>query len=252
MICLNCSNETNGTFCHNCGQITSTKRFTFKEVITKVFVQLVFIFDKDFLYTILQLFSSPGHSVREYIQGRRVKMMNYIILLILVLILSIILDKILPASIDYNDFSATVGTTDLAKQIGDFADKNIKLFFLLLVPFYSIGSYLFFRKKSKQNFAENLVLNFYKASGEIIILIVVLNLFEIFPISTNILKVVYNNIFLLIFAYSVWFYYQYFSVFGYKKFSLLIKSIFTYIFPLIIFLIIAVIIIGIKVKISKY
>lgn len=246
MICLNCNTETNGTFCHNCGQITSTKRFTFYEVITKVFSQVVFILDKVFIYTTLSLFRRPGHSVREYVQGKRVKMMNYIVLLILVLILSIILDKLLPSSINNNDIPTNVRTKEVVQQIGDFADKNIKLLYLMLIPFYAITSYLFFKKKSKQNYAENLVLNFYKASAEIIILIVVLNLFEVFPISPNILKVVYNNIFLLIFGYSVWFYYQYFSVFGYKKAILLIKSIFTYLTSFILFLIFILIAFSLK------
>lgn len=246
MNCLNCNTETTGTFCHNCGQNTSTKRFTFSEVIIKVFTQVIFIFDKGFLYTILRLFSEPGNSVREYVLGKRVKMMNYVVLLILILILSIILEKFIPSSINNNDISANAGTKEVVQQIGDFADKNIKLFYLMVIPFYGISSYLFFKKKSKQNYAENLVLNFYKASAEIFILIIVLNLFEIFPISPNILKVVYNNVFFLTFGYSVWFYYQYFSVFGYKKATLLIKSILTFLTSFILILVFVIIIFSLK------
>ncbi len=75
--CLNCNSDVVGDFCSTCGQKTSTKRFSLKHFITHDLIHGVFHLDKGLLFTIKELFTRPGHSIREYVQGKRIKHFNY-------------------------------------------------------------------------------------------------------------------------------------------------------------------------------
>jgi len=216
-----------------------------------MFSQVIMVFNKGFLYTILKLLSRPGHSVREYIQGRRVQMVDFIGLLFFVLIIGAILKEIFPTELTIEDIIPDNNTSkDLVRQLIDFVRGNQKLFYIIWVPFFALSTTLFFRKKSKQNYAENLVLNFYNITAGIFIMIVVTNLLKIIsPNDLEILKFVTKKSFFIFFAYSTWFYYQYFSFFGYKKLNLFIRSILTYIVGYVSFVIFILIIMFLKIAI---
>ena len=73
-ICKNCEAEYQGRFCPNCGQKAKTKRITFRQVMSDLRDQF-WHFDKGFLFTIIALVKQPGHTIRDYLAGKRV---NYV------------------------------------------------------------------------------------------------------------------------------------------------------------------------------
>ncbi|PSD44274.1 hypothetical protein C7E23_04010 [Elizabethkingia anophelis] len=83
--CLNCNEELVGKYCNNCSQPASTHRFSLSHVFKHDFVHGIFHFDKGFFFTIKELFTRPGHSIREYVQGKRVKHFNYFATVLLLL-----------------------------------------------------------------------------------------------------------------------------------------------------------------------
>jgi len=120
------------------------------------------------------------------------------------------------ATVLYDDKKTVEG---LLKVLKDYS----KITVFLTVPIISIVSYLFFRK-SKQNYTENLVLNMYLLCGTLTISLLlttslILTDNKDFLISVNYLAAV------LTFLYVLIFYYQYFSVFGLKKYKLIIRVI---------------------------
>jgi Protein of unknown function (DUF3667) len=71
-ICMNCNYNLVGNFCSNCGQSADTHDINVKSVFHEL-QHSIFHIDKGILYTTKQLFVRPGHTIREYIFGKRVK-----------------------------------------------------------------------------------------------------------------------------------------------------------------------------------
>ena len=70
--CKNCNHHLKGNFCSNCGQSANTHDINFGSIVHEI-QHSVFHIDKGILYTTQQLFIRPGHTIREYIEGKRVK-----------------------------------------------------------------------------------------------------------------------------------------------------------------------------------
>lgn len=224
--CLNCGNDIENNFCSVCGQKTSTHRFSLKHFVIHDIIHGVFHLDKGFLFTIKELFTRPGHSIREYVQGKRVKHFNYFTLLLLIITVEYLIRNYSSGAIhDQLGNESAIGYYKIF-------EKYHKLVRLMSIPIWALITWLFF-KKSKQTFLENIILNAYMTCGYFLIYIPiqVIPVFFSDPLIIKVLRVVIN---IFIYVYIYWFIYQYFSVFQYKKYVLLIRSLFTVL--LIIFL----------------
>ena len=215
--CLNCNEEIAGKFCSNCSQSASTHRFSLSHVIQHDFIHGIFHFDKGFFYTIKELFTRPGNSIREYVQGKRTKHFNYFATIILLLTIGYFLKKW--TKIDTSSIYDQTELSSLFKILKDYSKFTV----FLHIPIIALGSFLLF-KKSKQNYTENLVLNLYLQCG-ILTISLILPVIMIFTDNRDFLLVVNNFLTVLTFVYLIIFYYQYFSVFNFKKSSLIIRVI---------------------------
>ncbi|MHC0445389.1 DUF3667 domain-containing protein [Flavobacterium sp. 3-218] len=215
--CLNCNEEIAGKFCSNCSQSASTHRFSLSHVIQHDFIHGIFHFDKGFFYTIKELFTRPGNSIREYVQGKRTKHFNYFATIILLLTIGYFLKKW--TKIDTSSIYDQTELSGLFKILKDYSKFTV----FLHIPIIALGSFLLF-KKSKQNYTENLVLNLYLQCG-ILTISLILPVIMIFTDNRDFLLVVNNFLTVLTFVYLIIFYYHYFSVFNFKKSSLIIRVI---------------------------
>lgn len=216
--CLNCNTEISGKFCSNCGQPASTHRFSLAHVFQHDFIHGVFHFDKGFFYTLKELFTRPGHSIREYVQGKRIRHFNYFTTIIILITIGYFMKKWtkVDGTVLYDDKRTVEGLLKILKEYS-------KITVFLTVPIISFVSFLFFRK-SKQNYTENLVLNLYLLCGTLLISLLLTTCF-IFTDDKDFLVSVNYFAAVLTFVYVVVFYYQYFSVFGLKKYKLVIRVI---------------------------
>lgn len=213
--CLNCNQPTESNFCSNCGQKTSTHRFSIKHFFVHDLVHGILHLDKGLPYTIKELFTRPGDSIREFVQGKRTKHFNYFATALFILVLDYLISK---------SFSI-----DVSKWLPQSAGyiKGLKDFFKIVpfigIPFYALASYLLFIK-SKQNYTEHMVLNIYMICGWLFISV----LFKITLIFIHDASVFFTLNWIaavLIAAYIAVFYYQYFSVFNYNKVSLVVRVV---------------------------
>lgn len=215
--CLNCNAATKDNFCSICGQKNSTHRFSLEHFIVHDLIHGVFHLDKGFFFTLKELFTRPGHSVREYVQGKRVKYFNAFTAIIIIIGVGYFLGEF-----------AKGKTIDLSQTDKDFEGFSrvtkhyAKLIALSWVPFYALMSYLLF-KKSKQNYSENLILNMYMIVG----ILVIEGIFSvtILPFASGmVLKGALGLMTIAKICYIFWFYYQYFST-SYGKMNLLVRCI---------------------------
>jgi hypothetical protein len=220
MNCLNCDHVVDGKFCSNCGQKISTKRFSLVSIFDYAVLTGIFSIDKGILFTTKELFTTPGHSIREYIQGKRVKFFNAFSLLLLLLALSYFLEEF--TAIKLADITAE-GSKEFANLLEEFMKDYPRIIYLLNIPLLAIISYLLFRK-SNYYFAENLVLSTYIISAQII-LSLPLQILTIFYHNVEIIKILFNSLTVITSIYCIWVLYQFFLKYANKKIRLLLKCI---------------------------
>lgn len=218
--CLNCTYPLTGHYCAHCGQKASTHRYSVRHFVAHDLVHGIWHVDKGLLFTVKELFVRPGHSVRTFIAGKRAGHFNYITLIVLVIGISAFLAGFTHLKLS-DIFPAK--TREMMSVIERFSMKYPKLVPLVTIPFSSLFSFLWFRKAGL-NAAEHIVMNAYKASAELIIGLL-FSIILIFYQDKQVLYQLYSGMALLISAYGVWFYYQFFSVYNYSKTGRLLRSI---------------------------
>lgn len=167
-ICKNCGNNFDGNFCNNCGQTAETNRLDF-HYVRKNLQKLLFKYSETgILYTSSQLFTRPGNSIREYLEGKRVRHFEPFALLVTFATLY----GILYHYFDINVFSDISGGSEFDKidfkWINEWIATHFSLATFFVLPFFTLGSYIAFRKQG-YNFVEHLVLNTFLANQRLLL-----------------------------------------------------------------------------------
>ena len=226
--CLNCGNSIIDKFCSKCGQRTTVHKYSLKHFVEHDLIHGIWHVDNEILFTIRELFTRPGHSIREFINGKRVGYFSFVTLLLLILGISHFLAEY--ANVKVSDL-VPESSKGAINELQEFTKKYPKLMLLITIPFYSIFSFLWFRK-SKLNLTEHFVLNSYKTVAESLIALLFI-VVTIFFTNIKALTLIYSLISLCSLVYAFWFYKQFFSSFGFSKKSLILRSVgvvFSYIF----------------------
>jgi hypothetical protein len=176
--CKNCNTTFKGNFCYNCGQPAQTHRLDLHSVWHDIQHGLLHI-DKGIFYTVRKLFTNPGHSIREYLEGKRVKHFKPVSLVIILATVYALVNHFLKlnivnetattieSSVSGINFSFSGAKSELA-EMKDFIESHFALLQLLMLPYYAFVTWLAFRK-SGYNYIEHLVVNaFFR--GQVIII----------------------------------------------------------------------------------
>lgn len=234
MICKNCGHTVTGKYCSNCGQKASVDKLNLSSFSTEI-SDGVFNMNKGLFYTIKELFTRPGHTIREFLEGKR---KNHFKPLTFVLTLSTVylvitrlsdndtwLKEIIMGYFESRDrFDNIVALPPMMKWISsNFAYSN-----LLLLPLFSLSSYFCFRKYGK-NYLEHIVLNSFISGLQIFFYTIVLLL--------DLVGIEYAAIHLWAFpvsiSYAFWAYWQFFTE-G-KKRVIVFRTLLTYILYILLF-----------------
>src|SRR3954452_5361360 len=97
--CKNCGFPISNKYCPQCGQSTSTERFTGKHLLHE-FMHGFFHIDHGIIYTTKALFLHPGKMLRDYLYGKRKAYFNpFTFILIVSGLLTIFLPKLIQQSL---------------------------------------------------------------------------------------------------------------------------------------------------------
>jgi hypothetical protein len=160
--CANCGVQRAGEFCAECGQRAVRGRLTVRGIAQQV-AHDVLNLDHGILFTALELTRRPGHAIRDYVEGRRVRYTGPVKYFILTIALTTFATTQLGV---LNEMSA-----GLVKKMGDaapvttdqtshFLTQWMTLFMALGVPFTAFVTWLTFRR-ARMTYAEHLALNLY-------------------------------------------------------------------------------------------
>lgn len=168
--CKNCHQTFKGHYCNNCGQPAATHKINLHFVWHDI-QHGFFHFDSGVIYTAKQLFTRPGHSIREFIEGKRVKHFKPISLVIVLVTTYLALIHLLHIDLfPKTEQSSIPNSHSNIVQIKEWLSTHFAWLTLLSIPLHTIGTAICFRKQG-YNFIEYFVLNTYKASQKLYIAI---------------------------------------------------------------------------------
>lgn len=217
--CKNCNNIFEGNYCNQCGQSADTERLDFKFFIKNLRKHFLKYFHKGIFYSTSQLFTRPGHSIREYLEGRRVKHFEPIGLLITFATLYGILYHTFGLNLFSGLENDSMNETLHLKNISDWITDHFAIITFITVPLYSVGSFVSFRKQG-YNFYEHIYLNTFLASQRLMIRIATFPLLVILD-GTKEIFLLRDSYILLDILLMVWSYTQFFFKLGKIKAVLL-------------------------------
>jgi hypothetical protein len=233
--CKNCNHHFEGKFCNNCGQSADTQRLDFKFLVKNLRKNLLKYFHGGIFYSAGQLFTRPGHTIREYFEGKRVKHFEPIALLLTLATLYGVLYHTfginLFADVSNNNSADKISNLNI---INNWISNNYSLETCLFVPIYSIASFMVFYKQ-QYNFIEHVYLNTFLGSQRIFLHLLIFPLFVVFNGTTQ-LKIVMDVSIILDVALLVWSYSQFFNKL--TKTKAILFSILSYVIFLVFFFII--------------
>ena len=209
-ICKNCGHNFEGNFCNNCSQTADTQKINFQFLRKNVQKMLFKYSDNRILYTSQQLFFRPGNTIREYIEGKRVKHFEPFAFLVTFATLYGVLYHYFKINLFYeNSVSSNAFEKITPDMINEWLATHFSLATCLLLPIYTLGSFIAFRKQG-YNFAEHLVLNTFLAGQRILLRIATFPILVVFNGTVYIQPI--SRVFILFdIILMVWGYSQFFN-----------------------------------------
>ncbi|MFH7010272.1 DUF3667 domain-containing protein [Flavobacterium sp. FlaQc-52] len=227
--CKNCHQIYTGHYCNNCGQSAETHLINWHFLWHDIQHGLLH-FDKGILYTVKQLFTRPGHSIREFIEGKRVRHFKPLSLVVVLATLYGVL---------YHFFHVDLVQTDSDNPLNlvkfnEWVSTHFSWVTIASIPLFTIGTYICFRNQGR-NFVEYFVLNTFKASQKLVIGILLFPLAYFFS-ETPQIKTVTVVLYAIDLVLILWTNMQFFNKLSKTKvffLSLLSHLIFLFLFFLI-------------------
>jgi len=179
--CQNCNTELQGKYCSNCGQSAETHRINVHYLWHDIQHGLLHV-DKGIFFTTRELFTRPGNSIREFLEGKRVKHFKPISLVLVLAGIYGILFHFFKIDM-FADYIVVSGSGEKVNQLnnviqrtGEWIAQHYSILALLQIPIFTIGTWLCF-KKAGYNFIEHLIINTFLVGQRLILHILTFPLF---------------------------------------------------------------------------
>ncbi len=205
--CINCGNIFENKFCNNCGQQT-THRYT----VAHVFHEVTHVFthaDKGIFSFAWHIISKPGIVALDLVEGKRKRYFNLFQFLLLIVGVTTFLisktDFIVQATKTINTtndvkMSAKLGAAQ--QEISLLMQKYNNILQMLLIPIFSLFSWLFFARK-KYNYAETIVLHTASSAQTNVFAIATTSLFFLMNNSKGFAIIAVLSIFVMLFSFTI-------------------------------------------------
>jgi hypothetical protein len=231
--CKNCNNPVSENFCPNCGQTATLKRID-KHYISHEILHLLHL-EKGFFYTVKELMTRPGHSIKEFINENRHKHVKPVAYLIVTsLIYTIIAHFFHAAEINNSKVQLDFGKASYVGKMLHWMQTNVGYSNLIMGIFIALAVKWLFGKY-KYNFFEIMTLLCF-VMGQTMLLYAFCDLF-VGLLNDTIFKAMIT---VVGFVYPTWAIGQFFES---KKALSYIKSFFSYSLGALLYFI-ALVIIG--------
>ena len=210
--CKNCNTQLRGSYCHICGQKADIKPINFQYVLTEIRDGL-FQVNRGFFYTLKELFTRPGHSIREYIEGKRIQHFKPISFVLLIGLIYAILVHYFEWKTALHGVLDGMGNYEEGKDVesNSFSHvlrwmiANYQYSALLVLPIWALGSYLAYLRKPYNYFEHFILVSFLTGMG-----ILMSTGFRLLASGVPQFEDAITNASVLAYAYYIWAYTQFF------------------------------------------
>ena len=171
--CLNCNAQVadHAKFCANCGQMKDVHRFTMPNFFHEVFHAFTHT-DKGIFHLLKSLATKPGTTAREYISGRRKHYFNPFTFFLILMGIFVLSNnffvkprkafepdaKVLQHIPTEEGRQQYITMMERVTTSSNFFRKHGNVVAMIAVPFISLFTWLFFRRR-RYNYAEHLTAN---------------------------------------------------------------------------------------------
>lgn len=215
IVCKNCAHEFEGKFCPQCGQKAKTKRITNKQVFNEA-RQRIFHYEQGFWYSSKELLIRPGHTIREYLEGKRVKHIKPVKFMFWASAISFLLfhliglDKDMAQKISEQQGASNPIGQQLSQKIFQVFTDHPAIMMFGMIPLIASWSWVLFRRRG-YNYAEHFVLNTFLMGELSLASIITLPISKLLgSISTTTLPMTLFSVSLWV-VYFSWAYSQFFQ-----------------------------------------
>ncbi|HKO78615.1 MAG TPA: DUF3667 domain-containing protein [Flavobacterium sp.] len=207
--CKNCHQTYKGHYCSNCGQTAETHPINFHFLWHDIQHGLLH-FDNGITYTGKQLFTRPGHSIREFIEGKRVKHFKPLSLVMVLATAYVALIHLLHIELIVKTNTTVDPSVHIDPvKIGEWMQSHFAWITIAFIPLHTIGTIITFRKQG-YNFFEYFILNTYKAAQKLYIAILFIPVFYYYS-GTSGITTITKIIILIDFVLYFWTNVQFFN-----------------------------------------
>src|SRR6478672_2546210 len=157
-ICKNCNQQFVGNFCNYCGQTADTHKLTL-HYIWHDLQHGLFHFDNGIFYTTGQLLTRPGHTIKEFIDGKRVrhfKPLSFVV--VLATLYGLLYHYFIGNLLDIKPKNSQEGVIRIFENVTHWMVDHLAYTSFIMIIGATISTYIFF-KKERYNWAEHFVLN---------------------------------------------------------------------------------------------
>lgn len=207
VICKNCGSSVSGNFCSNCGQSANTHKLNIHFILHDLQHGL-FHFDKGILYTAKELLTRPGHTIREFIEGKRVRHFQPLSFVIVLATFYGLLYHYLIVVQSKAPFEPKNDITGVSGRIVTWITEHFAFDCLILIITTTLVSYVIFKKK-QYNFVEHLTLNTFTMGLLLVISLLPFPIIAILGDSATLLYGIIQQALLLVLM--CWCYAQFFN-----------------------------------------
>ena len=208
---LDCGTARTGKFCAHCGQPANTHRITLNHLLFHDLPHSIWHVDKGLVYTLYQMLTRPGLTIRGYLAGQRTRQFRPVSYLLLLVGLSALvmsafqvdLQQAMLSSQSTGAGSPSVGLmTVVLERYLSVTMKHPSLMQLVLMPLNALVAWWLLRRAG-YNYAEILLANCF-IGGTLTVINLTLMLPALLAGNPAFLKATSQLVFLPTVVYSFW------------------------------------------------
>ena len=214
--CKNCGQNVRDNFCSHCGQTTHTHAVNWHYIWHEI-PHSVWHVDRGILFSLRELCTRPGHTIREFLAGKRVNHYRPLALLLILgtvwvflshaLGVDLVPDAVVSIRVDPD---ASAQAKAFPKLFAGFFKEHQTLIQILSIPLYAFSFWLLFRRRG-YNYPQFLVAQTFIANFALLISILLMVLPWLLPRSGITYNFLSNLKLLGMLVYSVVVYRQFYQ-----------------------------------------